>query len=207
MGKDKVVQEDVRKVVSKENFLKSKAFIAILSSAVSIVATSAVGYCFICLNDWRIENKTREELKEIFSYDVQVTVSDLNYFLKANPLAEMRKKIRAPNSTLNMTEYNTSVFDAYIQKISLLPKNNAKRILQFYKNLKIINEAKYILQNKNSNNPNDDEKWVIILHDAAEKSVKLGNDIIKNCAGIYVRDPNVSYWLDTSAASSTHTIK
>lgn len=155
------------------------------SNLVGVIVGALLGILVIQIADYFRNNHARDDLKEIISWDVESTKSRLDLFLRAHSCEEIIKKSHAPEWTPEINDYDTSIFDAYIHKIPLLPKDSARRILLFYSNLKAINEAKYILQNNKGSDmsPEDREVWAKVICEGSDKTAKVGEKIIMDCTG------------------------
>ena len=201
MAKDEVVKDEAGKDKMPKNKLwNSNLFIGLTCAVVGAMAAAL----FIHYNDYRRDNQAREDLKKIISYDINNTTSTLDEFLKVTTRAEMIEKSNNPEWAPYISNYDTSVFDAYIHKISLLPENSARRILLFYKNLRTINGDKYLLQNKGSNMPSKERKaWTNHIYDAIDKTAKVGKEIITVDNKLNTTEPNDFYYGRMDAASST----
>ncbi|MBN1804610.1 MAG: hypothetical protein JW837_05125 [Sedimentisphaerales bacterium] len=186
MAEEKVKKEEVVENKTEKRGWKRDVLFLLLG-AIMTALTAGIVTWFL---DWRKDKKTTEDLMKIISSDVKITVSDLNNFLGNYDREKMIENSKEdPEWTLYMTDYDTSVLDAYIHKIPLLPKNQAEKILLFYKHLRIINEAKDILQKEKLSSKNRGE-WTNTIYVRSAKAAEHGKAIIKFCSRSNISEPD-----------------
>ena len=111
--------------------------------------------------------------------DVQNNKRTVDNTLRDYP--EKKTLARADKSDIKIhaNDFDTYIFDAYIHEISLLPNKPASSILAFYEDLKKVNEAKYILQNKDLSLTRSSRlTWVKLLYDALDRATQNGKYIL-----------------------------
>jgi len=204
---------DISKNGARSNLWNSNLFCVIIG----VLLGTLLGVFGTWGTDYIRDCKAKSNLKQIISCDIEATKSRFDLFFKVHSCNKFIKKSHDPEWAPNISDYDTSVFDAYIHKIPLLPKDSAKRILLFYSNLKVINEAKYILQNNKSSDmsPESREVWAKVIYEGSDNTNKIGEKILRDFKGEPTKQlsttfielkPDGSYQLkavETSAASST----
>jgi hypothetical protein len=201
MAKDKTATEEVVNNKTEERNWKRDVLFLCLGVVISLIGT--------CVYDLKNEVKTKNNLKKIISYDIQNTKSVLNDYLEVTKLEDLIQNSKDTKWSHQFTDYDTSVFDAYIDKISLLPEDPARTICIFYKILKNANNAKYIYQNQRSNmSPEVREAWIKIIHNALKKAADLGNGFITDKKELNMTERDESFYKPFQTPSCTgHIIK
>jgi hypothetical protein len=163
-----------------KNKVLSQAGIWFLGTLTGALIAGLVGLAMDYLKD----KQTRKELTEIIRIDIQDTKKSIDEFVCAYPLEKTLEQNKNSEVFIDTTIYDTYIFDAYLQKISLLPIKNVQTILSFYKNLKKANEASFILRDRDLNLPwNKKETWLRFFYQSITKAVRDAKIILEDSEG------------------------
>ena len=122
------------------------------------------------------ENRERINLAKMIYIDVQNAETTLYTMLDKLPLDEALK-----HDCITANDFDTRVFEAYMQKIPILSEVDAARVLSFYGELIKANEAMHILQDKNITlTPEDRKFWIKFFYEKLYKSIRNGRRIMED---------------------------
>ena len=201
-GKDK----ETKKSCSNEfSDLENKKTREVHWMLIGVILGSVLGFLFAQFTDWIKDYQTKEGLKEIICLDVQKTTSALEAFLEVTDLEDLIKKSNNnPEWSPNITDYDTSVWDTCIPKISLLSKHPVKVSLLFYEFLRNANGAKYLIQNRGSKMSSEERAaWIKILYNSIDNAAKLGKELITDDQKLNMTEREDSFYKPYTTGSST----
>ena len=111
---------------------------------IGLILGTVIGLVSTTVYDNIKEKRERLNLSKMVYIDVQNNLTTLYTMLQKVPYDEAIK-----HDFINANDFDTRIFESYLQKIPLLSLVDAARILSFYGELTKANEAMHILKDKN----------------------------------------------------------
>jgi hypothetical protein len=160
-----------------------------IRNLIFLIFGTAIGFGSNFIADRLKECKVKDELAKMIYIDVNSTKTILKNHLLVYP---REKVLEQSTNVININDFDTYVFEAYIHNISLLTNKETKDIILFYRDLKNANEAKRLLRDKDSVLSLDNRKiWINSFYDAVEESVKKAENIMTDLTKQYNIKPIV----------------
>jgi hypothetical protein len=143
---------------------------------IGVILGAVIGFASTIIYDSIKEARERRDLAKIIYIDVQNNLTTLYTFLKDLSFEESKK-----HDFINASDFDTRIFEAYLQKIPVLSSMDAARVLSFYGELSKANEAMHMLKDKTANlSPEGRRHWMEFFYEKIYKSTRNGRRIMSD---------------------------
>ena len=188
----------VLKKALKEEWIRN-VFCLLLGSGLTLLGTYAY--------DWRKEGKAKNNLANMIYIDVEDTKRTMDELIRVNPREKAMEIYKKSGGVIYIKDFDTKMFEAYIQNIPLLSSKETTIIFSFYRDLEYANDALQKLHDKELNM--SCEPLTKIFYEKVHEAIKKAKYILKDLEMQYgikpSKDRNVEGVNDKNIVSGSST--